>query len=302
MKLPYTKEVRGPIFDAAKVQGATFETLADVKVLDDGIDLATAAIPDCPEIDEERLAATLRGFWGSFTQDQWDAVRAALYGTPEPAATPDGVTQLGLTDEDWRWGASRLAATVAQLRAVWQVECAGKGWFTDVRGDILAKDGPGGFLDGPNLPKLLFEAHHFDRLTGGKYRTSHPNISSRTWNRALYVGGQGEWVRLWQAMQLDRTAALKSASYGGPQIMGFNHKLAGFATVEAFVDAMKTSERAHLEAFVNFIINSGLADELRKVSNKAADCVPLAAGYNGKAHAKNNYAGKIAAEHKRFSS
>jgi hypothetical protein len=145
----------------------------------------------------------------------------------------------------------------------------------------LAKDGPGGFLDGPHLPKLLFEAHHFDRLTGGKFRASHPNLSSRGWNRSLYVGGQGEWVRLHNAIQLDRNAALQSASYGGPQIMGFNYRLAGFGSVEAFVDAMKTTERAHLEAFVSFIINSGLGDELRKISDTPADCAAFARGYNG---------------------
>jgi hypothetical protein len=201
--------------------------------------------------------------------------------------------QIGLTDADFAEVAAKLKCSVAQIRAVWEVESGG-GWYQDVRADILAADGPGGFIDGPNLPKILFEAHHFDRLTGGKYRASHPNISSRTWNRALYVGGQGEWGRLHRAMLLDAKAALMSASWGGAQIMGFNHKLAGFPTVEAFVAAMKRDERAHLDAFAVFIGSAGLLDALRKISRTHADCVPFARGYNGKGYLANAYHVKIA--------
>lgn len=297
---------RKPVFDATRaiIEGRGIDpfqyTPPEVRLLDEGIDRSIATLPPAGPVDEARLAETIRSLWGSISQPQWDAIKAVLDGAPTPAPSPEGVTQLGLTPEDFAEVAGRLGCTVAQIRAVWQVECAGKGWFTDVRGDILAKDGPGGFLDGPHLPKLLFEAHHFDRLTGGKYRTSHPNLSSRRWNRALYVGGQAEWVRLHEAMKLDRRAALQSASYGGPQIMGFNYKLAGFATVEAFVDAMMTSERAHLDAFASFILNSGLRDELRAISNSPAACAPFARGYNGVAYAKNAYHSKIAAEHSRF--
>jgi hypothetical protein len=289
---------RKPIFDAAKARGATFRTLADVRVLDEGIERSLATLP--AGVDEDRLAATIRGLWGPLSQDQWDAIKAVLVGAPPPAATPEGLTQIGLTTENFARTAAQLRCSVPQIRAVWQVECAGRGWFTDVRGDILAKDGPGGFLEGPHLPKLLFEAHHFDRLTNGRYRKAHPNLSSRTWNRALYVGGQAEWVRLYEAMKLNRLAALQSASYGGPQIMGFNFRLAGFESVEAFVAAMKTSEVAHLDAFGNFVSNSGLGDELRAVSDSASACEPFARGYNGRSYRTNGYHSKIAAEHRRF--
>ena len=220
--------------------------------------------------------------------------QAALVSTP-PADGP----QVGLTPADFAAVAQRLGCTVAQIRAVWEVESGG-GWYQDVRGDILALDGPGGFLDGPNLPKILFEAHIFDRQTGGRFRTSHPNLSSRNWNRALYVGGQAEYERLYRAMQLDAHAALMSASVGGAQIMGFNHKLAGFDTVEAFWAAMKVSERAHLEAFANFIVNSGLRDKLRRISNVHADCAPFAAGYNGSGYKANQYDVKIARAHAKW--
>lgn len=253
---------RKPIFDAVRtIRGGAPFTLAEVALLDAGINQALG-----------------------------------LPGIITPVAT----SQIGLTDEDFILAANRLACTVAQIRAVDEVESGG-GWFKDVRSDILSLDGPGGFIDGPNMPKILFEAHVFDRLTGGKYRASHPNISSKTWNRALYVGGQGEYARLYKAMQLDRTAALSSASAGRYQIMGYNHKLAGFATVEAYWDAMKQSEVQQLASFVEYVKAAKLDDELRKISNFHADCIPFARGYNGSGYAKNNYHVKIAKAHKKWS-
>lgn len=215
-------------------------------------------------------------------------------------ATPTPVSQIGIPAANFALVAARLGCTVAQLRAVDEVESGG-GWYTDVRADILNLDGHGGFIDGPNLPKILFEAHVFDRETGGKYRASHPNLSSKSWNRALYVGGQGEWARLHKAMQLDRVAALRSASVGRYQIMGFNHKLAGYDGVEAYWEAMKKGEVEHLEAFATFIINTGMQDKLKKISNVHADCVPFARAYNGAGYAKNSYHIKIAKAHKKWS-
>lgn len=244
--------------------------------------------------DRAELAAAVRPFapGGRLLSEHvapLDALADAL-GLPRDVPT---VPQIGLTSADFQRAATALGCRVAQIRAVDEVESGG-GWFRDVRADILDRDGPGGFLDGPNLPKTLFEAHHFDRLTGGRFRASHPNISSAKWNRALYVGGEGEYLRLYAAMQLDRTAALKSASVGRYQIMGFNHKLAGFDTVDAFWAAMKTSEGAQLDAFVAFVKNSGLVDELRRISTVHADCVPFARAYNGAGYLANNYHVKLA--------
>lgn len=208
--------------------------------------------------------------------------------------------QIGLSDQDFVAAAQRLGCSVAQIRAVDEVESGG-GWFTDVRSSILDLDGPGGFIDGPNLPKILFEAHVFDRETQGRFRSQYPNLSSARWNRALYVGGQGEWSRLYSAMKLDEVAALRSASVGRYQIMGFNHKLAGYATVESYWDDMKKSEELHLEAFVDFVINSHLSDELRLISNYHDACIPFAKGYNGSGYAANNYHVKLAKAHKKWS-
>ncbi len=255
----------------------------------------------------QSLAAAVRPFapGGKLRGDHippFDALADAL-GLPRDDAVdpPTTVPQIGLSAEDFAEVADRLGCEPAQIRAVWEVESGG-GWFTDVRADILALDGPGGFLDGPHLPKILFEAHKFDAFTGGRYRKSHPNLSSAKWNPALYVGGVGEYERLHRAMMLDRDAALRSASVGGAQIMGFNHKLAGFDTVDAFWAAMKTSERAHLDAFAAFIVNSGLLGALRKVSVYHADCVPFAKAYNGPGYKRHDppYNVRIARAYKKW--
>lgn len=236
-----------------------------------------------------------------------DALADAL-GLPRDDALdpPAGIghnvgPRLGLADQDFADVARSLGCEPAQIRAVWEVESGG-GWFTDVRAEILDLDGPGGFLDGPHLPKILFEAHVFDRETKGRFRASHPNLSSKGWDRALYIGGQAEYARLYRAMQLDREAALRSASVGGAQIMGFNHKLAGFDTVEAFWQAMRASERAHLDAFAAFIRNSGLLAALRKISVYHDDCKPFARGYNGAGYWRHDppYNVRIARAYKKW--
>ena len=219
-----------------------------------------------------------------------DALGLAKAAQPAP---PAGSVVTTLTDQDFIDAANMLGASYAQVRAIFEVEASGSGWFTDVRADILALDGPGGFIDG-DLVKILFEAHVFDKETGGVHRQKYPNLSSPRWNRALYVGGAAEWRRLHNAMQLDRRAALRSASWGAAQIMGFNHKLAGFDTVEAFVTAMKSGARAQLLAFVAFIKNSGMADKLRAINGTASSAAPFAKAYNGSGFLQNDYHTRIA--------
>jgi hypothetical protein len=257
-------------------------------------------------VDEAALAGVIRGMLAGretrpMQQAEWDAIRAALLGkVAPPPAKSKAAGAIGLTRADFEWAGAQLGGTnpYPKIRAVDEVESGG-GWFTDVRASILDLDGPGGFLDGPHLPKILFEAHIFDRETKGVHRAKHPNLSSPRWNKALYVGGQGEYERLHRAMQLDRRAALRSASWGRYQIMGFNHKAAGFATVEAFVDAMKEGERRHLEAFVAFIKSNKLVDAFRAISDDPEGCRAFAKGYNGAGYEKNNYHRKLANAHRK---
>ena len=181
-----------------------------------------------------------------------------------------------LTASDYQRAADELRAKRPQVQAVAQVEAPGSGFLDD--GQV----------------KILFEAHHFGRLTAHKYDKTHPNISSPRWNRKLYVGGAGEHKRLQEAVALNRSAALQSASWGKFQIMGFNYRLAGFPTIQSFINAMVSGEAAQLDAFVAFVKNSHLDDELRMIGRSPASCAPFAEGYNGAGYAAQNYHGKIA--------
>jgi hypothetical protein len=148
----------------------------------------------------------------------------------------------------------------------------------------------GGGHDLPDgRPKILFEAHWFGKLTGYRWNDTHSNISTRDWDRSLYRGGAAEYGRLEAAAALDRTAALKSASWGLFQIMGFNHKACGFDTVEAFVDFIKGPDDADMEAFINFVkANPPILKALREKDWKA-----FALHYNGPG-AVASYSAKMA--------
>lgn len=181
-----------------------------------------------------------------------------------------------LTDKGIADAAKDLGVEPAAIRAVDEVESKGDGFISDGR------------------VKILFERHKFHAFTKGQYDHSHPDISNRS------AGGYGksgahQYARFSQAFELDPEAAMKSASWGRYQIMGFNHKAAGFDTVGEFVDAMKISEDEQLKAFVKLIKSWGLAGELR-----AHDWASFARQYNGAAYKKNKYDTKMAAAYERF--
>ena len=168
--------------------------------------------------------------------------------------------------------AAAIGCAVASIRAVMNVESRG-GFLADGR------------------PKILFERHYFSRLTGRRYDSAHPDISHPAWGG--YLGGAREYDRLGRAMELDRDAALRSASWGAFQIMGDNHALCGFASVGTFVKAMVSGAAAQLQAFVSFIRKTGLSDELIR-----ADWAGFARGYNGPAFKANRYDEKLAAAYR----
>ncbi len=182
---------------------------------------------------------------------------------------------MALTREDMIDDAAKIGCEVEAVMAVAAVESRG-----------------GGF-DPEGFPKTLFEGHWFYKLTGGKFAQSHPTLCFPKWTRQFYgKTWQEEKARLAQAMALDRNAAMMSASWGMFQIMGFNHVKAGFKTPHEFVNAMCKSEDAQLGAFTNYIINTGLADEMR--DKRWADFARL---YNGPEYAQNKYDTKLAAEY-----
>lgn len=178
-----------------------------------------------------------------------------------------------LTQEDFAAAAQRLGCEVAAIKAVAKVESAGSGFCSD------------------DFPKTLFEGHVFFRYTGGQYAVSHPTLCHQRWTKEFYgKTWQEERQRLVAAVQLNRTAALMSASWGKFQIMGFNHPLCGCTTVQAFVNRMCQSESEQLNLFCDYIIHAGLVDELIH-----KDWQRFARLYNGPLYAKNQYVEKLTA-------
>jgi hypothetical protein len=185
---------------------------------------------------------------------------------------------LPLGDDDYEEVSGQLGCELAAIKAVAQVESRGKGFLSD------------------NRPKILFEAHVFSRLTGHKYDVTHKGISSRTWNKNLYKGGADEYTRLSEAIDLDRSAALQSASWGKFQIMGYNYVSSGFKDVETFVAAMCRSEGEHLRAAAAFIkSNPSMVDSL--VNKHWQTFAEL---YNGAGYKANSYDDKLKEAYEAF--
>ena len=177
-----------------------------------------------------------------------------------------------LTEDDFQQAAQVLSCEPAAIKAVCAVEA------------------PKGGFNPDDSPATLFEGHKFYQFTGGKFAYQAPDLCFKTWTRAFYgKTWQAEKERLDRACKLDREAALKSASWGKFQIMGFNHHLVGFDTVQKFVNAMYAGEGEQLQAFCRYVLTAGLAFALRR-----HDWAGFARGYNGAAYADNDYDGKMA--------
>ncbi|OAJ93219.1 N-acetylmuramidase family protein [Vibrio bivalvicida] len=184
---------------------------------------------------------------------------------------PNVTPQIGLCDQDFENAAMSLGCDIAAIKAVSDVESNGSGFL---------KCGK---------PRILFEAHKFSKYTQHKFDDSHPKISSKKWQRGLYLGGEKEYGRLQEAIELDSHAALLSTSFGRYQIMGFNYQAAGYNSVEDFVSDMFLSESKHLQSFVSFIqSNSQLHRAL-----KAKNWPYFASLYNGPDYAQNSYDKKL---------
>lgn len=166
-----------------------------------------------------------------------------------------------------------------EIHAVMDVEAAGDGF------------------DSQGRPRILFERHHFWRQLGkgAKRDKAHKQgLAVSRWSRATY--GKDQYALLKKAMKIDETAALKACSWGLGQIMGWNHKVAGYPSVQAMVRAFMMDEEYHLSAMVNFIKNAGLDDNLRN-----HDWRGFARGYNGSGYEKNKYHTKLENSYRKWS-
>ncbi len=144
-----------------------------------------------------------------------------------------------------------------------------------------------GFL-ADRRPLILFERHIFHKRTDSRFDDTNPGVSSAT--PGGYIGGADEYLRLAEALALDRAAALESTSWGIGQVMGFNASLAGFGDAEAMVTAMSASEDAQLGAMARFLRSASLDVPLAE-----HDWATFARGYNGPDFSLNQYDARLGA-------
>ena len=169
--------------------------------------------------------------------------------------------------------ADRLGVDSARVWAVLRVETKGWGFLSDRR------------------PQILFERHWFHKQTNGTFAGQAPDLSSARAG-GYGPGGAAQYDRLARAIALDRRAALRSASWGIGQVMGFHAESLGYPDVEAMVKAMVAEEDEQLRAVVTFIVGKGLHRALQR-----QDWTAFAKGYNGSDFAKNHYDVKLRHEH-----
>jgi hypothetical protein len=167
-----------------------------------------------------------------------------------------------IDDTDYGEAAKELGCEVAAIKAVAKTETGSYGSYFK-------------FKDNDDyVPAILFERHHFHKYTNGKY-DQFEDISNPV------AGGYGttsmQYAKLVKAYALDKTAALKSASWGKFQILASNYIAAGYSSPESFVCALSKSEKNQLKAFVNFIA----ADSVLLRSIRAKDWLSFAKRYNG---------------------
>lgn len=182
-----------------------------------------------------------------------------------------------LTNDDFAETAATLGCDVPAIRAVCAVESTGSGFLADGRA------------------KILFESHQFHRLTGGRYDSGYPNLSTPTWVRNYGAPGPHQYDRLEAAAALDHDAAFESCSIGLFQIMGFNYTAAGYSSIDAFWAAQQNSEHDQLDAFAGICLSNGWSKFLA-----AHDWTGFARHYNGPGFKANDYNSKLAAQYAVF--
>lgn len=185
---------------------------------------------------------------------------------------------LEITEQQYKEAAGIIGCDVACIKAVKQVEANGSGFMPD--GSI----------------KILFEPHVFwEQLKKVGIKPTLSDICYPNWQPGKYGAYSVQWKRLIRAKAIHKEAALKSASWGLFQVMGYNYGSCGYASVFEMINLFGYGEHEHLKAFAKFIVNRKLAVHL---VNKEWGAFAL--GYNGKGYKANKYDEKLEAAYKSF--
>lgn len=223
------------------------------------------------------------------------ATLAALFGDFTPR-----VVASGLKYRDFKGPAKRID-DIDLPRIAHMIGCG-----EDEMHAFIETETRGTGFDAQGRPLILFEPHKFfANLGAGAKRDAavRAGLAYPKWGQQPYP--RDSYPHLIEAMKIDETAALKSASWGLGQVMGGNYASLGYATVQDLVNAACEDEEHHLEMMVAFIEANDIDDDLRALAalrrpTLPADCVAIVRVYNGSGYAKNNYHVKFADMHNKW--
>lgn len=207
-----------------------------------------------------------------------------------------------ITENQIKQTAKNYGYEYATVRAVIDVECKGSGFLPD------------------GTPTILFERHKFWAELGKinfysvrkKMKEKRPDLChEHKTPSGNYGTGSSQPKRLDEAVNLIyevlpncdketyakvRECALKACSWGLGQIMGFNHKQAGFDKLQDFVNAMYRSEQSQLEAVLTLMNAWGLRTAMRN-----HDWRKIAKTWNGSKYWVHGYHTKLRHAYLRYS-
>jgi len=176
-------------------------------------------------------------------------------------------------------------ASYAGVKSVLLTEGSGAGFGPD--GKLKIQFEPAPYSD--ELDKLGIE--HTIELIGKNsrglkaYRITFPD------GTIITNGVEGHYAE-WEAYRIARAkhkeAAQLATSWGFGQVMGFNHRLAGYNTVQEMIDSFFESERNQLIGMMEFIKSKKILDDLVR-----CDWNGFAYYYNGTGYKVQGYDVKL---------
>jgi peptidoglycan hydrolase-like protein with peptidoglycan-binding domain len=184
--------------------------------------------------------------------------------------------------------AVEMGFSPAAVLAVLLVEAGGMAF--GYKGALLARFENHVFWDywGKKGNEDRFKEHF--RYSSSKRWTGHEVkfADSDVWEKC-HTSQKHEWKVMALAASMDPEATYDSASFGLPQMMGFNAETCGYANAVAMVNAWSESAAEQIDGMFEFI------EANRKMHNalKAGDYVTFARYYNGPGKAED-YGAKIA--------
>lgn len=196
-----------------------------------------------------------------------------------------------LTPKQLTDAATAMGFEPRAVRAILKVETGGRG-YDKTTGYLLIQFEPSWFRK--LMPKSRMQAITAASTAVAKKTATPAQVSQlQDWlaTQANAVEGQAkERLAYDAACRLDKHAAQLATSWGLPQMMGFNHKVCGYSTVEAMIEAFRQSESNQLTAMLRFIKSKpAMAAALKK-----RDWGVLAYYYNGAGYKAFNYDKRLA--------